>query len=114
MKNMFRLIRGFFAFVTLVRDPRRLDSVIDLVTEVSDPIVLDEFAHDFALTSYGKKALLEKPRLPKLDLEQLRHLPKGTLGHEFAEHMIANNLNPEDLPNLPSRTEHEYVLAHSY
>jgi ubiquinone biosynthesis protein COQ4 len=56
--------------------------------------------------------LRERPRLGPVDPHALCTLPPGTLGRAFAEHILGNGLNLNALPQLPARTDAEYVRAH--
>lgn len=58
----------------------------------------------------AKLAFQERPRLGKVDLQQLHQLPKNTLGYAFADHMIKNNLTflqPGEVNN-----DYTYLAAH--
>ncbi|PZD74756.1 hypothetical protein C1752_00580 [Acaryochloris thomasi RCC1774] len=52
---------------------------------------------------------------PTIDLEQLRQLPKGTLGHEYAQHMQDNGIQPlevsDDLKEEAKR--HPFALRYT-
>src|SRR5438477_261218 len=58
-------------------------------------------------------ALDERHRF-RIDLASLRGLAPGTLGRTFAEHMIANGLDPSALPDLPSTDRRSFFRAHLY
>jgi ubiquinone biosynthesis protein Coq4 len=62
----------------------------------------------------GASALRDRPRLGRLDLAEMRKLPEGSLGREFAEHMIENGLSVDALPSMQSPDELSYVRAHLY
>ena len=55
---------------------------------------------------------------PTIDLEKLSQLPKGTLGHEYAQHMKENNIQPLKIsPDLKEEAERDpfalrYTLIH--
>jgi ubiquinone biosynthesis protein Coq4 len=96
-----------------VRDPNRLGQVFQLSDGVADPTVMKMMADYVSKTEVGRLALAERSRL-KIDLAELRQLPEGTLGREFAEHMIKNGLDPAAIPVLPVKDEFEFVRAHLY
>ncbi|HWN68390.1 MAG TPA: Coq4 family protein [Haliangium sp.] len=114
MKNLFRLSQGLISFVQVVRDPLRLDEVINIVSKLRDPVIYREVIEDFQGSAHGREALLRKTRLRAVDLQQLKILPAGTLGRVFADHLDANNLDPKDLPSLPAKDDFDYVEAHVY
>ncbi|MEM9161927.1 MAG: Coq4 family protein [Cyanobacteria bacterium P01_F01_bin.4] len=56
--------------------------------------------------------------LPEINLDQLSQLPKGTLGHEYAQHMQANNIQPLQIsPDLQQEAKQDpfalrFTLSH--
>jgi ubiquinone biosynthesis protein COQ4 len=113
----FHAARAFWTAIRIVRDPNRLNEVFNL----SDELVLaasgDRKKEILSLVrgdAAGAAALRDKPRLGKVDLAALGRLPEGTLGRVFADHMLANNLDPEALPSLTGDSDLEFVRAHLY
>ncbi len=107
--------RTLWSFVDLVKHPDHLDRVF----EISDGMtrrqieVLGEMAEHFARDPRGAAALRDRPRL-HVDLAALSKLPPGTLGREFADHMIANGLDPAAIPTLSADDDLSFVRAHLY
>lgn len=58
----------------------------------------------------ARLAFQERPRLGKVDLQQLHQLPKNTLGYAFADHMIKNNLTPLQAGEV--NNDYTYLSAH--
>ena len=54
------------------------------------------------------------PPLGPIDRAALRALSSETFGHAFAKFLDENNLNPEDLPDMPGLTDESYVRAHLF
>jgi ubiquinone biosynthesis protein Coq4 len=108
-----RLARAARAFVKLATDLGKLDEVFQLADGVSAAGPLRALRDRIARDETGAAALRLRPRL-RTDLVTLRALAPGTLGREFAEHMIANQLDPADIPTLPVSDELDYVRAHLY
>jgi ubiquinone biosynthesis protein Coq4 len=75
--------------------------------------VLELLAEHFGRDPRGAEALRARARL-QVDLAQLSKLPEGTLGRVYADHMIANGLDPSAIPTLPGGDELEFVRAHLY
>lgn len=52
---------------------------------------------------------------PKIDLEQLSHLPEGTLGYEYAQHMQQNGIQPLEISDdLRAEAErHPFALRYT-
>ena len=107
--------RVLWSFADLVKHPDHLDRVF----EISDGMVrrrtevLELMVEHFGRDPRGAEALRTRPRL-HVDLAELSKLPEGTLGRAFAEHMIANGLDPAAIPTLPGGVELEFVRAHLY
>jgi len=113
MNKLLRLGRAVRGFVRISVDPSRLNEVFNLSDGLADPAVLDKLAEHYRRQPEGAEALRDQPRL-HIDLTELSKLPEGTLGREFADHMIANGLDPAALPTLSARSEGEFVRAHLY
>lgn len=113
MRDMFGTAKALLHAVRLVKDPNRLNEVFGIIDSVSRPEFALEIARKGAETPEGARALRDKTRVT-IDLPTLSKLPPGTLGREFADHMIKNGLDPAALPNKPARTDEEYIQAHLY
>jgi ubiquinone biosynthesis protein Coq4 len=113
MTNLKRSMKAATSFVRLTINPSMLGQVFELSDGVADPDSLRRAADEARRTDAGARALAERPRL-RIDLAALAQLAPGTLGREFADHMIANRLDPAALPTLAAHDELEYVRAHLY
>lgn len=111
--NPLRAAKTLYTLAVLVRDPNQLQKVFDMADALSTPKLLGPMVAALSREPRCAKAFAERPRL-RIDLAELRRLPEGTLGREFAEHMIANGLDPSALPALPSTDDHTYLRAHLY
>jgi ubiquinone biosynthesis protein COQ4 len=107
-------VRGLVSMVRLVRDPDRLDEVFTLADSMVNDEILADLAKAFAEDPRGARALIVRPRIGRIDLGELRQLPEGTLGRAYAEHMIANGLDPSAIPTLASNDPFSFVRAHLY
>jgi ubiquinone biosynthesis protein Coq4 len=107
------LVRAASAFVKLATDLGKLDEVFQLADGVSATEQLRALRDRVARDETGAAALRLRPRL-RADLMTLRAQAPGTLGRTFAEHMIANQLDPAAIPTLPVSDELDYVRAHLY
>lgn len=106
-------VKTLYALGVLVRDPNQLQKVFDVADAMASPKLLQPMIDTLSRDAEGARAFAEKPRL-RIDLAELRALPEGTLGRAFAEHMIANGLDPAALPHLPSTDDYSFVRAHLY
>jgi ubiquinone biosynthesis protein COQ4 len=114
LDKILRAARALGAYVTIVRDPNKLEKVFDLRNAIAEPRVLVAMADFFRKDERGRRALAERPRIGKLHLAELAALPKGSLGHAFGRHMIDAGLDPSAIPTLPSNDEKEFMDAHLY
>jgi ubiquinone biosynthesis protein COQ4 len=108
-----RTAKTLYTLAVLVRDPNQLSKVFDMADALATPEMLDPMADLLARDPGGARALTERTRL-RVVLAELRVLPRGTLGREFAEHMIKNGLDPAALPDLPSPDRLSFLRAHLY
>jgi ubiquinone biosynthesis protein COQ4 len=113
MTNPFTLVKTAVRAAMLIRNPSRLGDVIDIADNLSSPAMVQAFVDEVSRDPQGARALRERPRV-SLDLEQLGKLPEGSLGRAFADHMIANGLDPAALPTRPARDAGHFVLAHLF
>ncbi len=111
--NPFTTLRMFHSFWLLSQDPNRLEQVFAIADRGENTKIFEEVARYVSKDPQGARAMRECPRVGEMNLEELRKLPEGTLGREFAEHMIANNLDPKAIP-IPEIKPGElrYIKAH--
>lgn len=108
------LAKAAIAFGQIVRDPNQLGKVFELRAALESKPLLDKVIGDLKQDELARKALVELPRVGKIDLAALSRLPEGTLGHEFALHMKRANLDPSALPALEAHDAYGFVSAHLY
>ena len=115
LKDRIVLARSLWSFADLVRHPEHLDRVFEISNALTarHVEVLGQMREHFARDATGARALRDKPRL-RVDLKQLSRLPAGTLGRTFADHLVANGLDPASIPTLTSETDFEFIRAHLY
>lgn len=112
--GIFDGVRATVSFVRLANDLNRLDEVFKYAETLRDPKVYEEGVAYHMTLPNGPEVLEKKPRLGPLDLDALlTHAPRS-LGHEFARHMKAANLDPAAIPTLEANDAGEYVFAHYY
>src|SRR5437879_1093602 len=102
-----RTMKTLYTLGVLVRDPNQLSKVFDMADALSTRELIAPMVKVLKADPQGSRAFVERPRL-RIDLAELRLLPRGTLGREFAEHMIANGLDPAALPDLPATDDHTF------
>jgi ubiquinone biosynthesis protein Coq4 len=115
--NPVHITRAVRSGVRIARDPSRLDEVFNLFDAGSKLLEGSEASKRILASlkrdALGVSAFRDRPRLD-VDLVQLRSLPVGTLGYEFAAHMDRLGLDPAALPKLAPSDEFNYVVAYLY
>ena len=111
--NALRTMKTLYTLGVLVRDPDQLAKVFEMSDALATPELLAPMVTLLKKDASGARAFAERPRL-RIDLAELRKLPAGTLGREFADHMVANNLDPAALPDLPVDDDFSFLRAHLY
>lgn len=107
------IIRGAHAFLSIARDPNRLDEVFRLIESINEnPRFREQLVEGYRQTPHGAQALRDKPRLGAMDLDVLGQLPEGTLGHEYVRFMRKHGLDPASLPVKPVEDEVSFIEAH--
>lgn len=77
------------SFFTLVQDPEQTQEIFKIVEYAPKDSPGKRHLVEHTLKDPGVRALLQERYLsPHIDLQELRNLPSGTLGHAFAEHML--------------------------
>jgi len=111
--NPLQVLRMVRSFWRLSQDPNRLGEVFAIADGGSKTEILAETAAFVSRDPQGARALREGTRVGSIDLVALKKLPEGTLGRVFADHMLANNLDPRAIP-VPSHPPGDvrYVKTH--
>lgn len=104
-----RLLRGV---VRLVRDPRRLDEVFRIADAMESADIAARVEAEFKQDPSHRAAIEARPRIGRISIPVLAAMPKGTLGRVFAEFLVENGLDPEDIEVNPVRSDYDYVRAH--
>jgi ubiquinone biosynthesis protein COQ4 len=113
MTNPLTLVKTAVRAAMLIRDPNRLGDVIDIADNLSSAALVSSLVEAISRDPEGARALRERPRV-SLDLARLQALPEGSLGRTFADHMIANGLDPAALPSRPAKDAGQFVRAHLF
>jgi ubiquinone biosynthesis protein Coq4 len=111
--TLLRQARIGRAFVTLVRDPDRLDEVIGMADQLGASPALDTIVAHVDELPGGRAALADRARVD-LDLPRLRALPDGTFGREAARFLDERGLDPADLPKREATDARTWMQAHLY
>jgi ubiquinone biosynthesis protein COQ4 len=113
MFSRLRALKALYSLANLVRDPSRLGEVFEISDALTTPKALNPVIDRLCKNATVAETFEHRHRI-RVSIPELRELPRGTLGREFAEHMISNNLDPSALPTLPSRNPYEFFRAHLY
>jgi ubiquinone biosynthesis protein COQ4 len=104
------------AFARAVRDPGRLADIFAFIDDgvTRRPELMDPLIAAFQATDTGRRALAQRVRVGRVELDVLARNPPGSLGAAFVSHLRKNGLDPSALPIREARTDAEYVAAHLY
>jgi len=103
-------LTGLRGFLTLMRDPTRVDSVFDIVEGFHDTAPYRRMIERVRAFPENARIVDERYLQAPVKLEQLATLPDGTLGREFARMMIDNQLDPNFFPKVAVDDEVHYVM----
>ncbi|MCP3105125.1 Coq4 family protein [Myxococcus sp. K15C18031901] len=112
MHNPMTYAREAWRMARVLRDPHRLPDIIDLARVLAPPMAMRRMVERLMRHPDTAQALVDRPRVGRLHLPELRALPEDTLGRVFADHLTANGLDPDALPSRQAHTDEEYVRAH--
>lgn len=106
LKKVINTVKFLRVFVTLIRDPTRLDLVLELGDDMDGTDPFDTVPM-LRKRPEAVRLLSEPLKHIRVDIKELKKLPPGTLGRVFAEQMEAWGLKTEDTyhtPLAPTRT----------
>lgn len=96
--NLAQAPDGDFGLINKLADvmaePDSLQPMFDYLTSLSE----------------GKRAFQQRPRVGAVDLQDLAQLPANSFGYAYAQHMLANHLNPIQAGSV--ETDLQYLGAH--
>jgi ubiquinone biosynthesis protein COQ4 len=98
-KQKWEMLTIGYRFMKLVQAPYGDFTGIEQLSNVlNTPSSFKQIMEFISRSEQGKRALQERPRLGKVDLQQLHQLPENTLGYIYANHMIKNGFTPPSTP----------------
>lgn len=103
-------LTGLKGFVTLMRDPTRVDSVFDIVEGFRDTDAYRRMAAHLRSFPENARLIDERYLSAPPDLRVLQALPAGTLGREYARKMIEQKLDPNFFPRVEVKDDLSYVM----
>ncbi len=105
--------RAGLSFLTLVRDPSKLDAVFDILDSLETSESGARIVAGFTSDPRYREAFAKRPSIGRIDFDALLRLPEGTLGHTFASEMRARGLDPNDIQMKPDDgSERGFVFRH--
>jgi ubiquinone biosynthesis protein COQ4 len=102
-------LKAFVAFVKLLRDPNDLAQVFVISNRLRQSERMKELVQTLAQDAGCEAIIRERYQGPTPDLDELLKLPAGSLGHEFARHMKANQLDVVFYPIREVKDDLSYV-----
>jgi ubiquinone biosynthesis protein Coq4 len=112
--GVLREVKGWKAGLTLLRDPKRLDQVFALEEALADDETAVRMLAVVKQDQQGRRALAARPRVGRLELDELGRMPEGTLGKVFEQHMRTLGLDPAAIPEKEAFDDASYLRAHLY
>ncbi|MEO0967476.1 MAG: Coq4 family protein [Cyanobacteria bacterium J06639_18] len=79
---------------------------------VDEPYCLQKIIEFISKNPQGKQVFQERPCLGNIDLHELYRLPHNTLGHNYANHMLENDLKPLGLEAQQIESDLQFVRVH--
>ncbi|AKF07685.1 Coq4 family protein [Sandaracinus amylolyticus] len=107
--NSLLLVR---AVLRLVRDPRRLDEVFRIADAMESAELAARVEEEFRRHPEHLDALRDRPRIGRIEVAKLAAMPEGSLGRAFADFLIDNQLDPEDIEVNAVHSDFDFVRAH--
>ncbi|MCY1016734.1 Coq4 family protein [Pyxidicoccus sp. MSG2] len=112
MRNPVAYARTAWRMARALRDPEQLQDILELAAVLAPPAAMRRLVERLMRHDSAARAFVERPRVGFLHPASLCHLPEGTLGRAYADHLLGNGLDPDALPALEAHTDEEYVRAH--
>ncbi len=110
MRLHLEYLTGIKGFLSLLRDPNKVDSVFEIVEGFADTAIYRQaIAY---VRSFPENAPLfdERHLAGPIDLQRLLLLPAGSLGREFAATMLARKLDPDFFPKVDVKDDVTYLM----
>lgn len=107
-----RLLR---ACLVVIKDPQRIDRVLDLSHDLHDEFDGHSSLGYFKTNSETKGAFVNRPLPMPIPLAELAALPAATLGRHLFEFIKAANVDPKDLTEYRAVNpvdDDQYLLEH--
>jgi ubiquinone biosynthesis protein COQ4 len=110
-KQQWRSLLIAYRFWQIVKAPYgNFSDIGRLSNAITDEKNAKQIVEFLLQSSQAKQALQLRPRLGKVDLQQLHQLPTNTLGYIYADHMLRNGFNPP--PITPTNDPASFLRAH--
>jgi len=112
MLSPIKMLRGLRAVARITLDPTNLPEVFVLVELTERSPQTERLVAELRTDPSFARAMRERPRLGRLDLDALAALPAGTVGHAYAEFMTSRGLRHEDLELVEGESDFDWVRNH--
>lgn len=101
----------FTSLLRLANDTNQVEQVLNILGTLEQTEMLEKMLAYARNQPELQPILRERPLIGGIDLDQLKALPAGTLGREFAEHILRHSLDPNYFAVTTSTDELHYVPA---
>jgi ubiquinone biosynthesis protein COQ4 len=112
MLNPLKVARGLRAIARLTADPTQLEEVFVLADLAEGSPELVRLVDELKADPRFSRIFIDRPRLGKVDLNELDQLPEGTIGREYAKFMRARGLDHESLLLIDGESDADFFRNH--
>ncbi len=102
--------RLFFNLLILANDPEKTDVVFDVADILNTLGAADEAKRRIAADPRNVAVIENRKLLNAINLSELAKLPEGSLGYEYASHMLRLKLDPEFYRKREIKSEFDFIV----
>ena len=113
LRAIVRPFVALYSFVRLIRSPEdNLGSVVSLLNSLIDEGVLARIRQGLPRHPQVAAALVARPRIAPVDLNDLLKLPSDTLGYAWAKFLTDHGFSLDDLPAMNNAEGDFWISTH--
>lgn len=103
-------IKLFFHLIRIGIRPENTAAALAMTDCLYKMGLLEEEARQVCLDAESRTVVENRELIPTPDIQRLRLLPEGTVGREYANHMLRENLSPDFFENLDIKDHETFVM----
>lgn len=113
LRTLARPFVALYSFVSLVRSPEdNLNSVVGMLNALIDESVVARIRAGLPSHPQVEAALISRPRIAPVDLNELLQLPSDSLGHAWAKFLTDHGFSLDDLPVMHNGEGDFWISSH--